>query len=574
MTVTVSLPKSFSSLPTFPKDISVDFTLTASNQNGVDFSGQLNVASLYIGTIQIKNLALGYDIASGIFNGTAAIWPTPFGPSIQTSLTVGPASSESVLGCCVRSFAISVQKINEPLFATGWLLQSIGGSATSATTAGGVAYSQFAGNIGVTFGPQTLKNPAALELDGSMTLALSNPWVLTAEGSATLYSFTLANAKVTYTQGGLIQLEGSVQASIKGYGFSAAVTQPTLFQAGGRYNITATGEVDLGSFGTLTGTVVFSDKGYAACAPITLGGSTWSIGWGVLADGTQTTLDDSCDMSQFTETATPSRAPAPGTALHVSLARDPGLRLLAVHGATAVPAVTLTGPNGLRIQSGMSRVVRSARGLAAPDSSTDTTYLLLPDTPAGRYTLLSSNTTITSVQTAPSLPPVSVQIGTRELRNGRRELTYQQTVTPGQSLDLYDQGTNGTGGLLLRTARARGTLLYTPQPGLGANRDILAITIAPSGQPRNTQALAPYRVNDSPPGRVHGLVRHRQALTWTRAPRAARYILAFTCSGLPTVSIITSKATAAIPAHATTVTILATDATRRPGTPYTLNLHT
>lgn len=564
MTISVQLPSAFNALPGAATGVSADFTLKASNANGVDFMGQVNVASVYIGTTQVKDLHLGFDVASGTFMGSGKILLVAGkGPIITTSITIGPPSSESVIGCCIRQFALDVQDINKEIPDTPLFLQSIGGSASSQTTSGGVTYPAFAGDVALTLGPQTGEAPPAVGFDGGLELDLSPQWSLTATGKATVESFPLAKAKVKYTEGGTIELDGDVTVTIRGYGLSVAIKPGTFFQVGGNYNIDATGSVTLGALGSAEGEAVFSNNGYAACA--TFHGLV--LGWGVPANGTPEPFAGSCNMGPYE--ATESSARAAGAALHFSIGAHDGARLIAVHGASAAPQLTLTGP-GLSLVGGAGASETSS-GLIVPDPTDNTTYVILRRSPAGNYSVTARNTAITSVSVASSLPPVSVSVHTRSLPDGKRRLTYSQRTAPGQHLELFEQGTPGNDRLLVSTSRAHGQLTYRPAVGLGSARAIRAITVA-NGLPRATQTLAPYRVNDSPPPRVRALSRHGQRLRWRKAPRAVRYMLAFTTTSGPTPIVGTRTEAVRISANATAATIVAIDAADRPGPATTIKL--
>ena len=564
MTISLQLPSAFNALPGAATGVSADFTLKASNDKGVDFMGQVNVASLYVGTTQVKDLHLSYDLASGTFMGSAMVLLVPDkGPSITMSITIGPSSSESVIGCCIRQFELDVQDINKEIPDTPLFLQTINGSAKPATTPGGISYPVFAGNVALTIGPQTGQAPPAVGFDGGLELDLSPQWSLTATGKATVESFPLANAKVKYTEGGTIELNGDVTVTIHGYGLSAAIVPGTFFQVGGNYNIDATGSVTLGSLGSAEGEAVFSNNGYAACATI----DGLVLGWGVPTNGTPEPFAGSCDMGPYE--ATESSAHAAGAALHFSLGAHHGQRLIAVHGTSAAPQLTLTGP-GLSLVGGAG-ANETPSGLIVPDPTDNTTYVILRRSPAGNYSVTAQNTAITSVSIADSLPPVAVSVHTRSLPDGKRRLTYSQRTAPGQHLELFEQGTPGNDRLLLSTTRARGQLTYTPAVGLGSSRTIRAITIA-NGLPRATQTLAPYRINDSRPPRVPSLLHHGQRLSWQKTPRAVRYMLAFTTTNGTTPTVTTRARTVRIPDGATAATIVAIDAADRPGPAATIKL--
>ncbi len=386
----------------------------------------------------------------------------------------------------VRRFALEVQQINEPIFDTPLFLQSIGGSAARATGLGGASYPQFAATGALSLGPQIGKAPPAVEFDGSLTLALSTPWRWSASGVAKVDGFELAHGELTYTSGGLVSLTGSVEVSIRGYGLAAAITSQTFFEAAGNYNINATGQVKLGAFGTLTGQVVFSNKGFAACAPVTFGGSTFAIGWGVLADGTQQVLHDSCDLGAYTTTAAAAAVVPAGQPITVPGHRPGKLEVIAVQGGSAPPAVSVTAP-GLSLAARAGASVRDDLGAIVPDSGTDVTYVLLGGAGAARYTLTSSNTTITSVHQAMSLPRVAVHGTIRLLSRGRRQLIFRQTPAPGQRLMIYEVG-GGMADLLATSAHATGRIAYVPKAGLSAKRTLVGVTVGPSAQP----ARRPY----------------------------------------------------------------------------------
>ena len=350
------------------------------------------------------------------------------------------------------------------------------------------------------------------------------------------------------------------------------MTPKTFFQGTQSFNIDAIGSVTLGALGSLQGEVVFSNNGLAACATISppYHLPSYSIGWGELANGTPTFLAGTCDMGPYSATMASVHARAAGTPLTLALAAHSGPRLLAVHGSGAAPEITLTGPDGLSLD-GASGATQTPTGLSIPDPTRDTTFVVLNRSPTGAYNLTSANTGIVSTPPANSLPPVSVTVHTRPLRNGQRQLTYSQRTAPGQKLELYEQGANGSGRLLASSSRAHGQLTYTPTVGLGMTRTILAVTIA-NGLPRATETLAQYHVNDSPPGRVHSLSRHGQQLSWSKTPRAARYMLAFTTTNGATPTITTRARTTRIPASASTATIVAIDAANRPGPAATIKL--
>ncbi len=579
-TLTITLPSDFSDLPEDPSKPAAPaalvekLSLETSNEEGLDFSAKVSVPSAYLGEIEIKDLELEYDAVDKTFDGSLGVSLSEDSPTIAASVSIGPPGPVSVFGCCLRALSIGLQDINKPIPDTPLYLQSIGG----AVKAGGSAtapYVTVTGTAGVSVGPSFEDFPAIVALDGSLSLTLADPWKLTVAGKATVGSFPLANGAATYTEGKGVSLEGTIDASIEGYGFMAQVMPSTFFQGTTSFNIDALGTVEFGLLGSAQGEVVFSNHGLAACATVKTPVESFEVGWGELAGGTVQPFVGVCNMGPYSSTLTEhpaldARASAAGSAVRVPLGRHAGQRLVAVRGDGAAPEITIGGPHGFALAGGTA-ATEGRDGLIIPDPSNDTTYVMLKGVAPGVYTVTSANTAITSVSTADSLPPVSISVRTRVLRGGKRRLTYAQRTAPGQQLELFEQGNGGSDRLLLQTSRAHGQLTYTPAVGLGTKRTIRAITIA-NGLPRADQTLAPYRVNDSPPGRVRSLAHHGGLLKWTSTRRAVLYMLSFTTPNGTTPALTTGARTVRLPADATAATIVAIDAAGRPGPPTTIKL--
>jgi YVTN family beta-propeller protein len=579
-TLTITLPSDFSDLPEDPSKPAApaalveELSLETSNDEGLDFSGKVSVPSAYLGEIEIKDLELEYDAVDKTFDGSLGVSLSEDSPTIAVSVSIGPPGPVSVFGCCLRSLSIGLQDINKPIPDTPLYLQSIGG-AVQAGGAATVPYVTVTGTAGVSVGPSFEDFPAIVALDGSLSLTLADPWKLTVAGKATVGSFPLVNGKATYTEGEGVSLEGSIDATIEGYGFMAQVTPSTFFQGTTSFNIDALGTVELGLLGSAQGEVVFSNHGLAACATIKTPFETYEAGWGELAGGTVQPFVGTCNMGPYSSTLTEppamgARTSAAGGAVRLPLTSHAGQRLVAVRGEGAAPELTIRGPHGFALAGGTA-ASEGRDGLIIPDPNNDTTYVMLKGVAAGVYTVTSSNTTIASISTADSLPPVSVVVKTRMLPGGKRRLTYAQRTAPGQQLELFEQGKAGSDRLLLRTSRAHGQLTYTPAVGFGAKRAIRAITLA-HGLPRADQTLAPYRVNDSPPGRVRSLAHHGRLLTWNSTPRAVGYMLSFTTLNGTTPAVTTRARTVRLPTDATAATIVAIDAAGRPGPATTIKL--
>lgn len=578
ITMTFALPEAFKAIPGSQKKISGDVQVTASNDLGTFWGGKFRLGEAWFGAFGIRNIELGYDDATRTFDGGFGILLGPkiegmTNPEIRVAAIIGARSPLALFDWGLRKFSLTAQTINKPLGTTGLFLQSIGGEASRET--GSVAgrtqnYLRIGGNASVSIGPELpFFEVPAVSFDGSMALSLSDPWMFEAAGQARILTFPLAAGKVVYTYGGGFALEGTVTATIAGYGFSAGLVQPTFIQGRELFNIEAVGDVVLlGS--SHHATVIFSTKGFAACADVKGPLGNFAIGWGIRTDGTKLYFAGVCDVGPLRVAAAAAQS-TPGEHV-VTLGPTAGARLLAIRGRGRAPDVLVTGPGGLKVETGVGHTsVRSADALLFPDDANATTFVVLPRGTAGQYTVTAPGNDITSVETAAVLPPATPKVTTRKGPAAKRTLTYSLTPAAGRELELYEQGAGGAGRLLVRTTRAKGTLRFKPQAGIGASRKILAV-IVQNGLPRSRTALAPYRVADGPPPKVRGLTRRGANLVWRAAPRAKRYAVEFFSPKLGATGVVTSKRRLRIPTGITTGTVVALDALDRAGRPATTKL--
>jgi hypothetical protein len=580
ITLTITLPDSFTPLPAAPgtgeqPKLSGNFVVTASNDKGVSWGAGIHIAKAWLGLFTVKNLDLAYDSASDAFTGSFGVDLQPDGPELVLGATIGGPPTPALWGCCLQKLAIALQDLHKEIPDTPLFLEKVGGafSRETGTVAGRPqSYLKLTGSAGLSLGPTIpeLNDLAAMTFDGTAALSFSDPWVLEVSGQASILQFPLADAKLTYTDGVGAVVTGHVDETIAGFGFSAQITN-TFFQGRSQFNIEGSGLINLGALGSQSANVIFSNKGFAACTKVHGLFSDSAIGWGVDANGHQVVLAGSCDLGPYRVAAAASHTTAAGTPRVIRLVAHHGMRLLAVHGAGGAPSLTVTGPGGLRLISGPTGT-RTARGIIIIDNTHATTFVLLPGGRAARYTITSSDRTILGVGEADSLPPVRLRVSSHPAHGGRRVLTWSQQTVPGQRLELFEQGAGGTGRLLLTTATARGHLTYTPQLGIGPKRSVLAVTLE-RGMPRVRQIVARYRVIDSPPGKVRGLMAKGRRLRWRATSRATHYMVAFATPGASRSAITTRGLTLRIPSGATSATAVALDALGRPGPTVTLRLH-
>lgn len=565
-----SLPSQFSSIPGSQKKVSVDLGVDASNDDGVFFAGKVKVGKVWAGGgIEVKDLELAYDGATDVFEGSVGLGlgsnEVENGLTIHLGVKIGPPPT---IWGPFREASVALQDIDAPIGDTGLFLQEIGMKLSAVPgSAAGQGDLRIAGTLGLSAGPEipVLKQPA-VSIDGEGAFVFSDPWKVELSGEGSLLQFPIADGSIKYTYGKSIELEGHVDETIAGYGFKSQITN-SFFQGRQSFNVKSEGDVTLPFIGSQHGTAIFSSAGAAACAEVHGPLGTYALGWGVLASGQQVVIADSCDLGQFEVSASAAASTPPGTPRKLTLKRHHGPRVIAVHGRGKAPSVTLEAPGGTTLSSAGHN---PAGSFVIPDQKRDTTFAVLPDGPAGNYTITSKDE-IVSVQTADSLPRVRVSVKTRALRRGRRRLTYSQKRVPGQHLELYEQGHGGAGRLLVKTSRTHGRVTFTPRPGLGRKRSILAITVR-HGLPRDRRTLAPYGVSDKPPAKVRGLRRKGRTLSWRASRHAVRYAVAFAQKGGAATSVVTKRHRVRIPKGARSATVVPVDALGRAGPKATLAL--
>jgi uncharacterized membrane protein len=582
----VTLPNVFSAVPSQSLSTGVATTtspgsslygagitvgITASNENGVtkNIAGRID-GELWLGPLSVKNLQLAYESVSETVTGALTVGFLGWGGEIELATTIGPEKYPALIGCCVEKLSIAAQKLHWPLYS-GVFLDSLEGSFAQETeTVAGrqQSYLKIGGGAGVTVGPE-IAGLSALELKGKIGYSFSQPWVLELSGKGSVIGFPLANSKYSYTNGVGSKLSGNVEATIGGYGFSASITK-AFFQGNEQFNINAEGVENWPLLGRQNATVVFSNKGFAACTEVKGAalGSDFALGWGILLPShVQQVFTDVCSLGPFEATA--SRATAAGAGREIKITGRAGPRVIGVSGNGGAPQVTVEGPGGLHLET-----VAAAQpgGFIVPDSEHDMSYIVLTNAVPGTYSVTSSDVPITAVDLARTLPPVHTAASVKPTSGGRMRLSYHQTTAPGEQLELFEQGGPGNGRLLLTTTRAHGTITFKPADGLGSRRHILAVTLN-GGLPRASLILAPFAVDDSPPGRVHSITRHASTLTWKPVARAHEYVVAFVAAdGLSSVSTTVTSTRIRIPAASTRVVIVAVDAVGRLGPAANLKL--
>ena len=179
---------------------------------------------------------------------------------------------------------------------------------------------------------------------------------------------------------------------------------------------------------------------------------------------------------------------------------------VAVTGAGGAPIIRLEGPGGmsLEIPAGQTEVT-TASGTMVSDPGDATTYILLSRPPAGRYDIVpeTGSPAFAKVRFSSRLPPPSVTVNVTPAGCERR-LTWTLRPESGQEVTFSESGVHGPHPLITTDA-ATGSILFMPEPGGPADRQIVAL-VEEQNTPRTEMQLGSYTVAaGDTPGPVSGL---------------------------------------------------------------------
>ncbi len=593
--LTVSLPELFTALPASsphangqasPGGLTGEFGAVASNDLGVFYTGKATVTELWLfGKICLKNLTLGFDQSTGTLEGSVglaiskgAVQVAGVDPSatVTASISIAP---QGVIGN-LRKLSIAASDLQIHI-GDGFFLQRISGTLDRGTDHGDdVAIISLAG--GASFGKRIevkiegrkVFKGEAISIDGTGSLKIpldpsGRAFQLSVTGTGKVVDIPILNEGVTYSRPGGIDLTGSLDYTIGGYGFKAGIDHAFFDPSSDTFSIEASGEARL-PFGVTQGVqVVVSSVGYAACFQM----GDVSVGF---TQTWQRDLDpwtDSCDVGPF-RNAPHAADVAAASSQTVRIARGTRAAVIAVGGNGGAPKLTVTPPKGAPIASGDDlAALRRRHILLVEDATRKVTTLIVAHPAPGAWRIAPrTSSTIAGVRLATGLPPVRVRA--RVVGKGtRRSLTWSAKGLARHTLTLVEEGRGGSARRLITTRRPRGKLPYTPSPVItGAQRRIEAI-IARRGIVRTTDVVARYRFAASAPGRTTSIRRRGAVLSWRTVRGASAYAVAVQPrTGTTLIRTVTRpvlRLPAALRRGAAVVRIVALDAAGRAGRPAT-----
>jgi hypothetical protein len=341
----------------------------------------------------------------------------------------------------------------------------------------------------------------------------------------------IAHGGIVYEYPDYIALGASVDTTLGIFQFKGNLGGQFVL-GHGLFELDASAHINVTGFPGVSGggLIVASEKGVVACVNV----GPLNPGVGVMTDGhVDVWLPDGCKPSHYWSDArnySHNLGHAAGAAVTFTVAKGETSKSVKLVGTDGAPHVTITGPGGQQLEVPADGAFSAGGGaLEAISSSTyDTTWLGFKNAKPGTYTvtLLPGSAAIQS--TAQTRPGYDTDF-TAKVTGAGSKLTLHYDARKrggGQRVTFYEQGTNITHPLVT-SAGGRGTVRFTPAPGAGGIRDIVAKATV-DGTPIATQTLAHFRFRGTPKTgkpRMVAVKREKGSLLidWSAAAGATRY---------------------------------------------------
>ncbi len=452
----------------------------ADNDHGADFSGlEVKVDKVSALGIELRDVTVKYT-GPGSWGGSAKV-VLKFGRQLTVGAGFGIKNGD------FDYLNGSVGGINTPI-GTGIYLQRIGFSVkTNPLT--------LQGSIGLSAGP-TVAGKQAVTFDGAVTATLADPFVIQVDGSAKLADrFQIGQAFLRYSSIGLFEFGGNVHLGLGPLTLDGGVTGwvagLTSFDVEGQ--VSGCVSIDYLPDPCATAKALVSSKGVAGCVSVFGYGVGAGYVWGGSADAFT-----GCDLSPYREVrpGATARAAVAGAGPARTLDVEPGLPVLAWslkgngEGPGHAPGVTVTGPQGERLElTPQHPYVKNDRFYAGIGEN-GTTFVVVAKPSAGRWTIApNGDVPVTGVRQADGLPAPRVHAAVKG-SGPKRSFAWSLAPRAGQTVEFAEIGKD-VKAAITATARARGVLRFTPAPGPGGRRTIVA-KVLQDGVPRKVITVGSY----------------------------------------------------------------------------------
>lgn len=356
-----------------------------------------------------------------------------------------------------------------------------------------------------------------VNLDGRLSARFGSPFQLRGSARTSTAGVTLGEGEFVISSDGYVSLRLNAGPEV---GPVAIRTRIAGFVDGPRreFSLSGRGQVCVEGVCVDGGGAVISTRGLAACLPAPAVPRGAGYRWGSSPLSVDIWLL-SCDMDEYEVRDTRAaeiRSHQAGAEGAAAVTGRPASATFRVSGEGGVPDVDLIGPDGAAATPAETYVhaEAGARYLAVVRPATGTwTVRARPGSPPISRVAVSQQVTPASVQRA------------RVSGSGRRPrtLAYRARIGADQSITFAERGSSGTRILGVAKTGSR-TLRFTPGPGAGGRREIVAL-IAQDGIVRREVVVTRYTAPPpAPVGRASRLVVRRagsRAVAAWRAPAGA-----------------------------------------------------
>lgn len=445
--------------------------------------------------LQASNLTVDVRIEKITLNGFSLSYDVP-DDTWTGSVTVGlPVSSNAeVTGKIViahgkvTEFAVTGDKLNEPLGDDGVFLQSIGADIVLAPP------QSITGTASITAGPE-IDNVAAISASGSMGYVFGNLGDFREQGTVTLLpgtAFSQAiNGELDYYTDGHITVSGNAGISIAGIAL-VKVAVSGWVDGTSAFSFTGTGTVGFAGLG-LSGNAVISNVGIAACGDL----FGYTAGFGYLWGGKVNIMGASCGIGPYTAAGGSVVFDRAGTPVAtITLPKGLPVASFKITGPKGeAPSGTLTDPKGDKIavnpaHLGVFTKTTPEYALGA-DNVNGIDYLLIKAPAGGTWTFTpTTGSSVTSIESATALPTPSVK-GTVSGTALRRTLSWHIANLSGQQVTFVEEANGIDHVLAANVSASSGQVSFTPADGPAGTRSIVA-EITQDGLTRQTVPVTSY----------------------------------------------------------------------------------
>ncbi len=513
--------------------------------------------TVMLGPLELDGFDLRFDPTHGTMSGAATlVLPTP------NRLKIGATVAFDNQG--FKSASAQVDNLNFAI-SSGIFLQRI-------KVAIGVRPLSLGGGIGISAGP-SVTGKSAVRIDGNFSYTFSDPGKLHVDGALALVSIPIATAYFDYLTSGSVDFGAQVHFGLPNVTAPVSTAQPVVLQGfltgwvDGNRAFDVESQVDAQVLGVQMAGVdlLVSNVGIAGCGKLAFFAGGFGYTW---ATKQLTVMGPFlCDVGAWR----PVQASASQATSSRTLGFSADDQLVRIVGTTAPPQVTLRGPGGQAIQTpafGQPGVVNNSF-VVLQDPQTNTTYVAINHA-TGSWTLAptAGSSPISSIQSASKLPPVKITAKvTRVAHSSRYALHYRLAPLPRQVVTFSESGPQ-THSVLGTATAPTGTLRFTPAPGKGGRRKIVAL-VTQNGMPRKQLTVATYTAPAPPtlaaPAALTAKLRSGVVtLRWHPVPGAFRYVITGTDSAKGPLRAVASgtahqvTVTSVRPITAATLTVRAT----------------